>query len=157
MNYTSQPSITRVITFRVDLLCLHLDNSELKLVLSVTREHAKHINFKTPSMKIEKVVLRNEWRGIRSPSLRQFVSTFSPRPLRLTEATMCTYRVQPDFQLFQNWNHFNYSQCIRELKEVKQSLTKMIARWMIWQIFSLKGKLYFSAVLIVGVPFRFGV
>ena len=22
----------------------------------------------------------------------------------------------PDFQLFQNWNHYSYSQCIRELK-----------------------------------------
>ena len=25
----------------------------------------------------------------------------------------------PDFQLFQNWNHFNYSLCIRELKVCK--------------------------------------
>ena len=30
---------------------------------------------------------------------------------------MCTYRESPDFQLFQNWNHFNYSQYIRELKD----------------------------------------
>ena len=30
----------RAITFRIDLLCLHLDNSELKLALSATREHA---------------------------------------------------------------------------------------------------------------------
>ena len=30
---------------------------------------------------------------------------------------MCTYRERPDFQLFQNWNHFNYSQCILELKD----------------------------------------
>ena len=75
------------------------------------------INFKTPFMKIEKVVLRNEWRGIRSLSLRQFVSTITPRPLWLTWAIMSTYRESPDFQLFQNWNHFNYSQCIRELKD----------------------------------------
>ena len=47
-------------------------------------------------MNIEKVVLRNEWRGIRSlhVSLRQFVYTFTPRPIWLTWATMCTYRVQ---------------------------------------------------------------
>ena len=30
---------------------------------------------------------------------------------------MCTYRESPDFQLFQNWNRFNYSQYIRELKD----------------------------------------
>ena len=30
---------------------------------------------------------------------------------------MCTYRENPDFQRFQNWNHFYYSQYIRELKD----------------------------------------
>ena len=35
-----------------------------------------------------------------------------PETSMINLATMCTYRVQ----LFQNWNHFNYSQCIRELK-----------------------------------------
>ena len=109
--------ITRVITFRIDLLCLHLDNSELQLFLSAAREHA-NTNKRTPLMKIENIVLRNEWRGIGSLSLRQFVSTFtlSPLcPLWLTWAPLCTYRLQI-FNFFQNWNHFNYSQCIRELK-----------------------------------------
>ena len=32
--------ITKVITFRIDLLCLHLDKSELRLALLDTREHA---------------------------------------------------------------------------------------------------------------------
>ena len=31
---------------------------------------------------------------------------------------MCMCRESPDFQhFFQNWDHFNYSQCIRELKD----------------------------------------
>ena len=51
----------------------------------VTREY-RYISsvttmLKTPLMKIEKVVLRNERRGIRSISLRQFVSTFSETPM----------------------------------------------------------------------------
>ena len=61
LNISLSQGITRVMTFRIDLFCLHLDNSELRLDLSATREHADtHINFKTPLMKIEKVVLRNE-------------------------------------------------------------------------------------------------
>ena len=39
-NINLLQGITRVITFRIDLLCLHSDNSELRLVLSATREHA---------------------------------------------------------------------------------------------------------------------
>ena len=86
-NLSHSQCINRVITFRIDLLCLHLDNSELRLDLSATREHANtHINFKTPLMKIENGVLRNECRRIRSPSLRQFVSIFTPRLLWLTWA-----------------------------------------------------------------------
>ena len=43
LNISLSQGITRVITFRIDLLCLHLDNSDLKLVLSATKEHAnKH-------------------------------------------------------------------------------------------------------------------
>ena len=84
LNISLSQGITRVITFRTGLLCLHLDTSKLRLALSATREHANtHINFKSPLMKVEKVVVRNEWRGIRSLSLRQFVSTFTPRPLMI--------------------------------------------------------------------------
>ena len=141
-NVSLSQGITRVITFRIDLLCLHLDNSELRSALSATREHANtHINFKTPLIMIEKVVLWNQWRRIRSLSLRQFVSTFTSKPLCLTWATMCTYRVETFnffktgtisviLSAFENWSF-------------KWSLTKMIERWMIWQDFSLKRKLYY--------------
>ena len=139
--YLSQ-GITRVITFRIDLPCLHLDNSELRLALSVTREHTNtHINFKTPLMKIEKVVLRNEWPGIRSLSLKQFVSTFTPRQLWLNWATMGTYRVQT-FNFFKTGTISIILSAFDNWK-FKQSLTKMITRWMTWQDFPLKRKLYF--------------
>ena len=104
-NISLSQGITRVISCRTDLLYLHLDNSELRLDLSATREHANtYINFKTPLMMIEKVVLRNEWRGITSLSHIQFVSTFAPRPLWLTWATMRTYRVQ-------TYNFYNIVDC----------------------------------------------
>ena len=46
-NMSLSQGITRIITFRIDLLCLHLDNSELRLALSATREHANtHMNLK---------------------------------------------------------------------------------------------------------------
>ena len=157
-NISLSQDITRVITFRIDLLCLHLDNSELRLALSATTEHANtHINLKTPLMKIEKVVLRNEWRGIRSLSLRQFVSPFIPRPLWLTWATMCTYRVQT-FNFFTPGTISTILSAFGNWK-FKQSVTKMIARWMTWQDFPLKRKLYFPFDfevriwnLIVSVP-----
>ena len=125
-NISLSQGIIRVITFRIDLLCLHLDNSELRLALSATREHANtHINFKSPLMKIEKVVLRNEWWGIRSLSLRQFVSTFAPRSLWWTWATMCMYRVQTFnffktgtisiiFSAFENWKFKQRSRWSKE-------------------------------------------
>ena len=61
LNISFSQGISSVITFRIDLLCLHSDNSDLRLALTDTREHENtHINFKTPLMKIEKVLLRNE-------------------------------------------------------------------------------------------------
>ena len=60
----------------------------------------------------------------------------SPRPLWLTWATMCTYRVQ-------TFNFFKIILSAFENWQFKQSLTKMIARWMPWQDFPLKRKLYF--------------
>ena len=92
-------------------------------------------------MKIEKVVLRNEWRGIRSLSLRQFVSTFTPKPQWLTWATMCMYRIQT-FNFFKTGTISIILNAFENWK-FKQSLTKMIARWMTWQDFLLKRKLYF--------------
>ena len=139
-NISLSQGITRVITFRIDLLCLHLDNSELKLVLSPPENTQTHINFKTPLIKIEKVVLRNEWRGIRSLFLRQFVFTFTPRPLWLTWATMRTYRIQT-FNFFKTGTISSILSAFESWK-FKQSLTKMIAIWMTWQDFPLKRKLY---------------
>ena len=104
-----------------------------------------HINFTTPLMKGEKVAPRNEWRRIRSLSLRQYLSTFNPRPLWLIWATMCTYRVQT-FNCFKTGT-ISIILCAFENWKFKQSLTKMIARWMNWQDFPLKRKLYSMAVL----------
>ena len=145
-NIPLSQGITRVVFFRTDLLCLHLDNSELRLALSPTREHANtHINSKIPVMKIEKVVLRNEWRGIRLLSPRQFVSIFTPRPLWLTWATMCTYRVQT-FNFFKTGTISIILSAFENWK-FKQSLITMIARWKTWQDFPLKRKLYFHSDL----------
>ena len=58
-NMSLSQGITRIIIFRIDLLCLHLDNSELNWFYQ-PEDTQTHINFKTPLMKIEKVVLRNE-------------------------------------------------------------------------------------------------
>ena len=91
-------------------------------------------------MKIEKVVFRNEWRGIRSLSLRQFVSTLIPRPLWLTWAKMYTYRVQA-FNFFKTGTISIILSVFKNWK-FKQRLIKMIARWMTWQDFPLKEKLY---------------
>ena len=95
-------------------------------------------------MKTEKVVLSNDWRGIRSLSLRQFVSSLTPRPLWLTRATMCTYRVQT-FNLFKTLTISIILSAFENWK-FKQSLTKMIAIWMTWQDFPLKRKLYYLSV-----------
>ena len=75
-------------------------------------------------------------------SLRQFVSTFTPRPLWLTWATMCTYGVQT-FNFFKTGT-ISIILCAFENWKFKQSLTKMIARWVTWQDFPLKRKLYFK-------------
>ena len=67
------------------------------------------------------------------------ISTFTPRPLWLTWATMCT------FQPFQNWNHFNYSHSRTE------SWNKVWPRWSqdgwLGKDFPLKRKLYYSIYL----------
>ena len=109
--------------------------------ISHQRTIRKHTNFKAPLMKIEKVVLRNEWRGIRSVSFRLFISTFTPRPLWLTWATMCTYRVQT-FNSFKTGTISIILSAFENWK-FKQSLTKMIERWMTWQDFPLKRKRYY--------------
>ena len=96
-------------------------------------------------MKIEKVELRNEWWEIRSLSPRQFVSNFTPRPLWLTWATMSTYRVQT-FNFFKTGTISIILSAFENWK-FKQSLTKMIARWMTWQDFPLKRELYFHSDL----------
>ena len=146
-NISLSQGITRVITFRIDLLCLHLDNSELKWLYQPPENTQTHINLKTPLMKIEKVVLRNEWRGIRLLSPRQFVSAFTPRLLWLTWATMCTYRLQT-FNFFKTGTISIILSAFENWK-FKQSLTKMIARWMTWQDFHLKRKLYLEMFLRV--------
>ena len=61
-------------------------------------------------MKIEKVILRNEWWGI---SLLYF---YLHPETPMINLSYNVHAQSPDFQLFQNWNHFNYSLCIRELK-----------------------------------------
>ena len=72
---------------------------------------------------------------------RQFVPTFTPRPLWLIWATVCKYRVQT-FNVFKTGTISIILSAFENWK-FKQSLTKMIARWMTWQDFPLKRKLYY--------------
>ena len=70
-------------------------------------------------------------------TIYQFVSTETPTEW-ITWATMCTYRLSTFFKTsaFENW-------------KFKQSLTKMIARWMTWQDFPLKGNFICIAVALI--------
>ena len=63
-------------------------------------------------------------KGIRSLFLKQFVSTFTQRPLWLTWATMCTYRVQT-FNFFQNLEQFQLFSVHSRI----ESLNKVWPRW----------------------------
>ena len=82
--------------------------------------------------------------------LSDFVSTFIPRPLWLTWATICTYRVQT-FNFFKTGTISIILSAFANWK-FKQSFTKMIARWMTSQDFPFKKEilLYFgSAIMLV--------
>ena len=77
-----------------------------------------------------------------------------PETLWLTWATVCTYRVQT-FNFFRTGT-ISFILSAFENWKFKHSLTKIIARWMTWQDFSLKRKHYYilSYVVILKIESR---
>ena len=143
-NISLSQGITRVITYRIDLLCLHLDNSELRLALSATRKHA----LSATSEHADKLwnPINEDWKGCTQKWVTRDQITISQTVCFYLhpEAPMINlnYNVHVQtFNFFKTWT-ISFILSAFENWKFKQSLTKMITRWITWQDFPLERKFY---------------